>query len=270
MKIGSLAIALGVFASAINAANCMDSPARFDFLPGWRHAGKTGEYHIAGIRMQLDEGWKTYWRVPGEGGIGPELEIVSSQNLRGLSMLFPSPKAFEQNDMLIIGYDEEVLFPIVFFPDDNDSPIEFKGNFFGGICEEVCIPISFPISASLPQHGKVDEDVRRALNLIPKEWNSTKRGSVDCAFEFSQSGLFATARMPVPNSIGADHVVFEYVDDVIRFGRPKVSRPKPGMLVATSPIYFGARQDLQLDTSKLRITVLTRKEVVDINGCGSS
>lgn len=270
MNIRSLALALGVFASAINAANGMDSPARFDFLPGWRHAGNTGEYHIAGIRVQLDEGWKTYWRVPGEGGIGPEIEIISSRNLRGLSMLFPSPKAFEQNDMLIIGYDEEVLFPVIFYPDNDKLPIEFEGKFFGGICEEVCIPISFPISAVLPLHDKAEEDILRALNQIPKEWDATERGNVECAFELTQSGVFATARMPIPNSLGTDHAVFEYAGDGIRFGRPKISRPESSMLEATSPIYFGARQELQLDTSMLRITVLTRKEVVEINGCGPS
>ena len=270
MKIRLLTIALAVAAAAHDSANGMNLSAQLSFLPGWRHADEAEEFHISGIRMSLDEGWKTYWRIPGEGGIGPQLEIESSRNLRAMELLFPGPKVFEQNDMLIIGYDEEVLFPIKFYPDNNELPIRFDASFYAGICEEVCIPVSYKISASLEPPGKVDEEILGAMSRIPEEWNASGGAPIECNFEFTDSGLFAKARMPIPNSLGPDHVVFEYAENWIRFGSPQVKRPENGTLVATSPIYFGAREDLKLDSSKLRITVLTRKKTIDINGCVSS
>ncbi|MDE0304337.1 MAG: protein-disulfide reductase DsbD family protein [Albidovulum sp.] len=270
MKRRCIWIALAVAIAAIDTASGMNLSARLEFLPGWRHVDETGEYHVAGIRMKLDDGWKTYWRVPGEGGISPQVEIESSENLSGVSLLFPSPKVFEQNGMLIFGYEREVLFPLIIYPEINDTPIFFEANFYGGICEEVCIPVSFPFSASLPPHEKADDEILNALDLVPKEWNASEGPAVECAFEFSDFGLFAKARLPIPNSLGPDYVVFEYADDWIRFGRSQVSRPKSSLLEASSAVYFGARKDLQLTTSKLRITVLSQSEVVDIKGCGSS
>ncbi|MCB1329838.1 MAG: hypothetical protein KDK28_10515, partial [Maritimibacter sp.] len=43
-----------------------DLHAEVDVLPGWRQADGT---HMAALRITLDEGWKTYWRAPGEAGI---------------------------------------------------------------------------------------------------------------------------------------------------------------------------------------------------------
>ena len=34
-------------------------------LPGWRDADGT---HVTALRIDLAEGWKTYWRAPGDSG----------------------------------------------------------------------------------------------------------------------------------------------------------------------------------------------------------
>ena len=43
----------------VGSAGPFDDLASIEILPGWRNA--SGE-HMAGIRITLDPGWKTYWR----------------------------------------------------------------------------------------------------------------------------------------------------------------------------------------------------------------
>ncbi|MCY4461158.1 MAG: protein-disulfide reductase DsbD family protein [Albidovulum sp.] len=264
------ALVLAIATIANDPARGMDLAVEVKFHPGWRHAGETGEIHMSGIRMSLDEGWKTYWRVPGEGGIPPHLEIESSRNLKRANVLFPSPKVFEQYGMTIIGYENEVLFPVEVHPENNDAPIEFEGNFFAGICKEVCIPVSYDFSVSLTPPGIVDPAIQSAMESIPQGWVESGMKTVECGFEFSEAGLFATARIPLPNTLGPDHVIFEYADEWVRFGSANVGRPNSNILEAKSEMFLGSNGNLELDASKLRITVLNPKEAIEINGCGPS
>ena len=58
---------------------------------------KVGENHDIYLRLeyQLQKGWKTYWRAPGEGGVPQSLEWSRSTNISELEILWPTPKEFE-------------------------------------------------------------------------------------------------------------------------------------------------------------------------------
>ena len=47
-----------------------------DIIRGWR---QSDDIHIAAINIKLEDGWKTYWRVPGIGGIAPILNWEKSK-----------------------------------------------------------------------------------------------------------------------------------------------------------------------------------------------
>jgi len=57
----------------------LDDVAKVTVLPGWRTA--TGN-HMAAIRIELAEGWTTYWRSAGESGIPPRFDWSGSGNLK--------------------------------------------------------------------------------------------------------------------------------------------------------------------------------------------
>ena len=62
-------------------------------LEGWRSATGT---HVAGWEISLAPGWKTYWRVPGPGGIPPEAVRSGSENTQSLALRFPEPEVFTE------------------------------------------------------------------------------------------------------------------------------------------------------------------------------
>ena len=50
----------------MSPAQSLDGVAQLDVLPGWETRNGT---HMAGLRITLAPGWKTYWRAAGDAGI---------------------------------------------------------------------------------------------------------------------------------------------------------------------------------------------------------
>ena len=45
-----------------------------------------------GVQIQLEPGWKTYWRMPGDAGIPPEFDFSRSSNLARVDIAWPAPE----------------------------------------------------------------------------------------------------------------------------------------------------------------------------------
>src|SRR5690242_4086254 len=43
-----------------------------------------GRMFRGGIEIRLKDGWKTYWRYPGDSGVPPVLDFSKSQNLKAV------------------------------------------------------------------------------------------------------------------------------------------------------------------------------------------
>jgi DsbC/DsbD-like thiol-disulfide interchange protein len=104
--------------------------------------GYDGVFWWMGFAVSLQPKWKTYWRVPGDGGIAPDIKLVG-ENLKSFDVLYPLPKRFEDEAGMTIGYKEEVVFPIIVAPVDPLKPVMLQFNSFIGVCDVVCIPAQY-------------------------------------------------------------------------------------------------------------------------------
>jgi DsbC/DsbD-like thiol-disulfide interchange protein len=118
--------------------------------------GFDGEVHHAGLLVQLQPGWKTYWRVPGAGGIPPDISATGN-NLKDVVVAHPLPQRFAGEDGETIGYKDEVVFPVRLVPMDREKPVSVRFTTFLGVCDVVCIPVKYeeqhvlrPAVATLP------------------------------------------------------------------------------------------------------------------------
>ena len=57
-----------------------------------------------GLEYKLQEGWKTYWKSPGDGGFPQQIKWENSSNIESIEILWPSPKEFEILGTQSIGY----------------------------------------------------------------------------------------------------------------------------------------------------------------------
>ena len=54
----------------------------------------------AGLEIQMQEGWKIYWRSPGEAGLPPQLFVNQARSPASFASLsFPLPKRFQHTQI---------------------------------------------------------------------------------------------------------------------------------------------------------------------------
>jgi DsbC/DsbD-like thiol-disulfide interchange protein len=142
-------------------------PADVFLLQGGRHEDK---YTLA-LQVKLAPGWMTYWKIPGEAGIAPKPTIGGSTNLRDVLMDFPPPKSFMEGGLKVMGYDNEVIFPLTIVAKDPKKPVFLNLKFDFGVCEKICVPQNKVFSQQLDEtpNAKDLQLIKRAQALIPRD-----------------------------------------------------------------------------------------------------
>src|ERR1700709_2546490 len=56
---------------------------------------RSGAVLMGGIAFQLEPGWKTYWRTPGDSGVPPRFDFSKSENVEAVTALWPAPTKFD-------------------------------------------------------------------------------------------------------------------------------------------------------------------------------
>ena len=101
-----------------------------------------GKNFFFGIKIVLNSGWKTYWKNPGDSGASISIDWLDKQNINSFEVLYPYPESFLDHEVITIGYDQSVLFPIKLELIDDKNAVEglMKINYL--VCKEICIPVS--------------------------------------------------------------------------------------------------------------------------------
>ncbi len=247
-------------------AGPFDDLASIEILPGWRNAD--GE-HIAGLRITLEPGWKTYWRAPGDAGIPPQFSFAGSDNITAVAPHFPVPDIFNQNGLRSLGYENSIVFPLTIFSNDPDAPIQISGQIDIGVCEDVCIPITLDFDALLPIIGARDTSITAALIDRPLSQEEANVDTVICTIDPISDGLRVTAAIDVPTTGANEIVVMEAADPNIWVSEADVIR-EGNNLRATVDMVHTSGTAFALDRSSVRITVLGADQAIDIQGCTAS
>ena len=247
-------------------AELPDGVAKIEVLPGWETPQGT---RMAGLKITLAEGWKTYWRAPGDAGIPPTFSWDGSQNIAGAAFYWPTPEVFSSNGMQTIGYHDQVVLPVEFTPDADGGPMTVAGSVEMGVCDDICMPVTMRFNVELPPSGKRDALIASALVDQPVTAADAAVSAVTCAVEPIRDGLRVTATIAMP-SVGGEEVV------VIESGHPDVwvseavSHRDGGALMAVADVVPTSVGGFALDRSALRLTVLGSDLAVDIKGCTGS
>ena len=105
---------------------------------------------VAGVEIELDSGWKTYWRNPGTSGVPPRFDFAGSENLAAATPLFPAPVRFSDREGDTIGYKGAVVLPVEIKPKDPALPVKLKLALEYGVCKDVCVPVQPVLELILP------------------------------------------------------------------------------------------------------------------------
>ena len=124
---------------------------------------------FAGVQLRMEQGWKTYWRNPGDSGVPPSFDWSGSKNVKSIDVFYPVPHRFADANGTAIGYEDEVVFPVKVTPEQANKPVQLALTFDYGICKDLCIPNSADLTAVLPADlGKGDGRlIGQAVKRVP-------------------------------------------------------------------------------------------------------
>ena len=104
-------------------ASCLAIEARAEDASPWQRDGhsavrllagsRSGAVLLGGVAFQLQPGWKTYWRTPGDSGVPPRFDFSKSENIEAVTVLWPAPMKFDDGaGGHSLGYRDQVVLPL--------------------------------------------------------------------------------------------------------------------------------------------------------------
>jgi suppressor for copper-sensitivity B len=147
-----------------------------------------------GLEVKLDEGWKTYWRSPGDAGLPPALDWTGSTNLAGATLLYPAPTRITVLGIQTFGYKHEVVFPLDLTLARPGEPLDMRLKLDLLVCAEQCVPKTFDLALVVPagtaSPGPDTQLLAKARAAVPSD-SRTSGLTVTGAQEVSDKGAAA-------------------------------------------------------------------------------
>lgn len=239
---------------------------RAELRPGWLTERGT---RMAALHIQLADGWKTYWRIPGEAGIAPRLDWSASQNVADVRVLWPRPVVFDQGGSRSIGYVGELVLPLELTPQQAGRPMVLTGTINIGICDEVCVPVDLTLSAALRGAGAQDPLIARALSTVARPAGDGGLRAARCGVEPAQRGMNVTLRATLPRLAGEEHIIIELPGTGYWVSDSRTWR-EGGDLVAEARVRAPGSTPITIDRSRLAFTILSNDRTLEHLGCTGS
>ena len=207
-------------------------------LAGGRNSD--GAYRI-GVEIRMKEGFKTYWRAPGDSGVPPVFDWTQSGNAGSVSVRWPSPTRYVDGGVTTVGYKDRVVFPVVIRAGDPGKPVTAALKLDYAVCDRICIPAKAEIALKLPDAAETsqtaDLDTFRALVPRAREAGKLddKLGLIAAAYvpEKSQKAVDVTIALPAGNSLTD---VFMEGPDGWLFGTPALVQSDGDKVTMRVPI----------------------------------
>ncbi|HXY38903.1 MAG TPA: protein-disulfide reductase DsbD domain-containing protein [Vicinamibacteria bacterium] len=107
--------------------------------------------HLA-IRLQMEPGWHTYWRNPGDAGLPTRVKWTLPSGFEAGEVRWPYPERFTQGPVGSYGYAHEVLLlDEVRVPASlPDAQVRLAAHVDWLECQEACLPGKADVSLALP------------------------------------------------------------------------------------------------------------------------
>jgi DsbC/DsbD-like thiol-disulfide interchange protein len=131
---------------------------------------RSGSVLLGGIAVQLDPGWKTYWRTSGDSGVPPRFDFSKSENVEAVTVLWPAPMKFDDGaGGFSLGYHDQVVLPLRIVPKNNDRPVTLRAEINYAVCEKLCIPVEASTELTFASVASTEDNALfAALDTVPK------------------------------------------------------------------------------------------------------
>jgi DsbC/DsbD-like thiol-disulfide interchange protein len=170
--------AIGVATTLL--ASLLATTARADDASPWQRDGhsavrllagsRSGAVLLGGIAFQIQPGWKTYWRMPGDSGVPPRFDFSKSDNVEAVTIMWPAPLKFDDGaGGHSIGYHDQIVLPLRIVPKAADKPVTLRAEINYAVCEKLCIPVEASAELGFNSVASTEDGALfAALDTVPK------------------------------------------------------------------------------------------------------
>jgi suppressor for copper-sensitivity B len=187
-----------------------------------------------GLQLRLPQGWKTYWRSPGDAGLPARIDWKGSQNLAEATMRWPIPERFSLFGLESYGYEHEVVLPIDARPATPGTAMTINATVDWLVCKEICVPLTAELRLALPAGAAQPTEFAHLIDRFSVRVPSpmTARGLAFDEVAADGAMLRVTARSDAPFS--KPDLMIEGPEGV-GFGKPEIER-RNGVVRFTLPV----------------------------------
>jgi DsbC/DsbD-like thiol-disulfide interchange protein len=176
-----LGFAATLFASSLTISMAFE--ARAEDASPWQRDGhsavrllagsRSGAVLLGGIAFQLQPGWKTYWRTPGDSGVPPRFDFSKSDNIEAVTVLWPAPLKFDDGaGGHSMGYHDGIVLPLRIVAKNADRPVTLHADINYAVCEKICIPVQANAELAFASVASTEDSALfAALDTVPKPAN---------------------------------------------------------------------------------------------------
>ena len=109
----------------------------------------THESFYVGVRLQMQDGWHTYWENPGDSGSPFEANWSTDEGVIVENVQWPTPITIPYPPLMTYGYEGDIVFPFQVFRSQETELKTISVDFNFLICADICIPESASLSLDL-------------------------------------------------------------------------------------------------------------------------
>lgn len=199
----------------------------------------------AGLALTISEGWKTYWRSPGEVGIPPTVDWTGSTNVAGVEFLWPAPTRFTAFGIENFGYHDEVVFPLRISLLDAGKPARLNAKVNLLVCSEICVPDDFTLTLDMPVATGIDAAAAARISdfaaRVPDDGTASGIEITSAFVAADRSALTVTARSE--RGFAAPDI-FPELGSQTTFGKPDIRLGDGNRLMWAKLPILGSAGDL--------------------------
>jgi thiol:disulfide interchange protein DsbD len=145
---------------------------------------RPGETLWAALKLELDPGWHTYWRNPGDSGLPGAITWTLPEGVSAGEIVWPVPERIPYGPLMNFGFKDKVLLPVPLTVAETapvgTATIDAAATWL--VCAEICIPDEGTFRVTLPIGGTATPsahaaEIEAALASMPQPapWPVTLR-----------------------------------------------------------------------------------------------
>ena len=181
-------LACSLFLCTLAVSNPEDTGhARASLITNLKNSEQESFY--VGLRLEMQEGWHTYWENPGDSGSPFDAKWTVNEGIIVENVQWPTPVTIPYPPLMTFGYEGDVVFPFKVFRslDSKLESISLEFDFL--ICADICIPesasLTLDLSSATPS-PLVNEAVKNLPTDFIRTTSQSDQENLRVSFSFSE------------------------------------------------------------------------------------